>query len=484
MWNEGSINKMVLLTTILVLILSSSLSQKHQTAEAASVPFMPEYTITDCIHLVSDYIDEIGNITEALYLDLITGNCSEETMDRSDDCSFDCKTKLEELKDVLGCCLNHYNDSLTSNRFYLHPLSFELWEMCRVETPGVCNSELPTDDTSYEIPVPDDGTEFPSHEVAAYCKSLQNDAYCLSGSAQLSLDLQLKCENLLSSESLYSQFSMCAKSESGALCGSLSSAFISDTKQIYEQCFEELSSDNIRCSPKCQNFLKEIKRKFDCCVSEDFSRFNESRITFEENLWSRCEVQPPPMKCQDHSLNFSRPNAAGECVVSDLLQQYLSLACTDDGPVQRSINILLKNKTCSEFNFLTVLDFTRQCLVDADGKYCVTRMLKLINATNLEEDLERLQSIVENLSISCQNEIREPMDSCSSLCKNKLEEIQSNLGCCVNFFNQSMSDEFDRGPLSHTLWKLCGVDTPRLCNNMVSIDTMPFQGDHFELEDR
>ena len=468
---------MLLSTTNIVLILSLSLSQKQETAEAAPILSTQTLTFTDCILIENDYnFDKLGRIdalaNESSLLDYVTNSCREETLHNSGDCSSDCKTKLANLNNItsISCCI----DSQLGRR--LHPLSSELWHtLCGVETPRVCKSKQSIDETSTEIPEPDNGTDFRelvSPRSAAYCQSLENDAYCLSGYAQLGLDFKLKCGKMFGLESLYTQYSTCAKSESGALCGSLTASFIKESKQINEACHEALSSDNAGCSQECSGYLTEIKRKIGCCINEDFSRFNRSlSYIFQDNLWSRCGLQAPSKKCRNHSLDFSRYNATGECNVSDLPQRYSSQACTDNGPIQRAINTLLKNETCYKYNLPTAHDFSQQCLVAADGQYCVPKVLNLTTASNFDQGYPDLQLLVQNLGSSCQDEVINRADTCSSSCRSKLEQTRRDLGCCVNFFNQSTSDKYNRRLLSYTLWDLCDVNTPGVCDNTVSINT-------------
>ena len=69
-------------------------------------------------------VDSLDSICE---LSFMSGNCSSE-----------CKGRIKELSNSLGCCVNHYN---TSDSPPLG-LSYSLWASCEVESPGFCESSL------------------------------------------------------------------------------------------------------------------------------------------------------------------------------------------------------------------------------------------------------------------------------------------------------------------------------------------------------
>ena len=69
-------------------------------------------------------VDSLDSICEFSFM---SGNCSSE-----------CKGRIKELSNSLGCCVNHYN---TSDSPPLG-LSYSLWVSCEVESPGFCESSL------------------------------------------------------------------------------------------------------------------------------------------------------------------------------------------------------------------------------------------------------------------------------------------------------------------------------------------------------
>ena len=70
-------------------------------------------------------VDSLDSICEQ---SAVTGNCSME-----------CRDRLVELNNSLGCCVNYYNRTVDSSPL---GLSYSLWKSCGVESPGFCNSTL------------------------------------------------------------------------------------------------------------------------------------------------------------------------------------------------------------------------------------------------------------------------------------------------------------------------------------------------------
>ena len=70
---------------------------------------------------------EVASLDSICESSFISGNCSSE-----------CKGRLKELSNSLGCCVNHYNTTDSSPL----GLSYNLWTSCGVESPRFCESSL------------------------------------------------------------------------------------------------------------------------------------------------------------------------------------------------------------------------------------------------------------------------------------------------------------------------------------------------------
>ena len=71
----------------------------------------------------------------------------------------------------------------------------------------------------------------------------------------------------------------------------------------------------------------------------------------------------------------------------------------------------------------------------------------------------------------CNVEINNASAVCTPKCRDTLEMMRSDEGCCINIFNQSDSAETETRPaLDYRLWKSCGVETPGFCESKLTLD--------------
>jgi hypothetical protein len=73
--------------------------------------------------------------------------CNMEINNTSAVCTPMCRDTLEEVRSTEGCCINIFNHSDSAETETPPALDYRLWESCRVETPGFCESKLTLDVT-------------------------------------------------------------------------------------------------------------------------------------------------------------------------------------------------------------------------------------------------------------------------------------------------------------------------------------------------
>ena len=66
----------------------------------------------------------------------------------SNQCSMECKSALEEMVDIYGCCLNAMNTTSIEDDIQHFVTRYDLWTACDVETPGFCS--FPADLSVYD----------------------------------------------------------------------------------------------------------------------------------------------------------------------------------------------------------------------------------------------------------------------------------------------------------------------------------------------
>ena len=75
----------------------------------------------------------------------IDNQCRSSNSVHTRNCSQVCVGSIIEAKNSIGCCINLYNYSDPSSYYatsYRHALSYDRWNSCGVESPGVCESTL------------------------------------------------------------------------------------------------------------------------------------------------------------------------------------------------------------------------------------------------------------------------------------------------------------------------------------------------------
>ena len=214
-----------------------------------------------------------------------------------------------------------------------------------------------------------------------------------------------------------------------------------------ENCFESFNTKI--CAPKCRTQLEDVREELGCCINAHFNR-SSSPFYFSYNLWNLCVVPLPPPACEDHGeLRLTAPATERNCT-ANIAQD---LICSNNIG-QAYINSLLEDSRCSQINLNTAKEVAILCSVNADGELC----------TVVESDISLISSI-------CNVEINNASAICTPMCRDTLEMMRSDEGCCINTFNQSDSAETETRPaLDYRLWKSCGVETPGFCESKLTLD--------------
>ena len=113
-----------------------------------------EYALRHC------HINHNGDFCNLIYLNTNTrldtyNKCYRLLSGDTDMCSEDCRSALQGIKDIQGCCFNYnYNRSEDQDPYSdeINPVQefsrYELWSTCGVETPGNC--KIPSDLSQYD----------------------------------------------------------------------------------------------------------------------------------------------------------------------------------------------------------------------------------------------------------------------------------------------------------------------------------------------
>lgn len=272
-------------------------------------------------------------------------------------------------------------------------------------------------------------SEIPTSQDLEYCDSIRNDVFCLSGLGQRVVNISLSC-----GQSIEEEFTECARSESGAFCGSLVSLNTLTRRYLEGNCSRAITS-NI-CSTQCRNHLETFRSELGCCINAHLntSSYQSTRLSVNYSLWNLCGVPLPAMECQNHGLNFNVPVTAQKCMNESIQAvNFITMICESD-VAQPYINGLLADTRCSQINLNYAKSIINFCSMNPSGEFCFPLVISY-EAENNQYIHSICYSEISNVSYS----------DCRPACRNKLMEGKYALGCCVNH------------PPVHAFWTSLGI---------------------------
>ena len=255
------------------------------------------------------------------------------------------------------------------------------------------------------------------------CISGHIGAQCSTSYAQNYIDTVSQCGTLGDHAAMAFERS-CRRNSGGEYCSA----------GLYDVALNCLSSPT-NCSAACRESLI----KFGCCSS--------TIVLVGDNIQqmlSKC-VLPIPTECPPTSLNIPTPSNNPSCSsIDDFTSILLRFHCS-----RKNIQLLQDSQNlnnCPEIEKAFLLSCSYR-----NGKYCVQD----IGTTEL------ISTMVDCPSTS----------DCSTACRSSLENLNENLGCCLNIFNFSLAENSFTAPQAkgfvtitdNALWQECGIIPPGVC---------------------
>ena len=282
----------------------------------------------------------------------------------------------------------------------------------------------------------------------AYCTNLTVQHVCSSGSAREKVEIALTCRSETQAR-LTAQG--CAKNENGEYCAVASLSLISNTTQLINGI--GACSDNSNCSIQCRNFLTSLKNTIGCCINSVLNTTNnpysQALDFFSYSTWQQCSITAPS-SCTNGIPLPQTPSNAQRCSRQQLARNLAVYEC-NTSIAQPLADTLLRDSRCSALGQAV----TSQCGVNSNGQYC--------SELFSNEDIYTTGTASSPLNFAastCQSD----GTACSSNCKQNLQTISTQYGCCIDAYNQTTRGlGFSLSSLSYELWNACGVDPPGAC---------------------
>ena len=212
-------------------------------------------------------------------------------------CSPECKTRLQTIRDDLGCCINAALNYTSNVIEFLRPaFGYSLWSSCQVEpVTTTCTGMLP-------YTLPNEATsqsncgnrELQTRLLELFCAPsvLNNLRAALAGDAG--------CES-------YLQYAMitCSLHENGTFCLATNEPNEDVNKFIIPLMTNCNSSQP--CSTRCNQYLAEYRNTRGCCVNAIYNstytlaggfNYTTGSLFEDDSLFNLCEVETPPLTCR------------------------------------------------------------------------------------------------------------------------------------------------------------------------------------------
>ena len=185
------------------------------------------------------------------------------------------------------------------------------------------------------------------------------------------------------------------------------------------------------CSEECSNIFTIA----DCC------HFQTDEV---RNYFNTCK-SGIPSACPKTSLSIPTSSDDANCSSVVNFSVYLANVTCNNG--QPTYNSLISNDNCQN----DARQFEQSCR-DRNMKNCIIQVESTANSVLFNKTIANCPSI----------------STCSPSCRSSLNDLNSNLGCCLNIRNASLSvgvDQIYFVVTDNDLWLKCSITPPGICES-------------------
>ena len=202
-------------------------------------------------------------------------NCLEVVFTKK--CVPKCRTRLEDVREKLGCCINaHFNRS-----FSLFYFNYNLWNLCGVPLPPpACEDRLrlnpPATERNCDSEHIAQNLICSNNTGQAYINGLLEDSRCSQ------INLNVAKEVVL----------LCSVKADGTLCSE--DGF--DISLLNSNCNVEINNASAVCTPMCRDTLEMMRSTAGCCINtfnQSDGAETETQSALDYRLWKSCGVETP-----------------------------------------------------------------------------------------------------------------------------------------------------------------------------------------------
>ena len=347
--------------------------------------------------------------------------------DVSNTCSTSCKNVIEELNRSSGCCL--YSHSVAT--FGEDDTNFA-YDQCNVERPNLCTGGFSACSPEREQELQD---RVPEGCLEAYN---DNDAstFCSTTCGSLLYEYFNECQPR-NAEFLNI---FCARNDNNDACyTTIDINILDDGSDVRVAC-----NDTSICSASCKSVIQSITDSSGCCLySYGVATFGESGVN---SIFDECMVDRPNFCSDAFSTATCSPQKEQE------LQDRIPEGCLESFDANTAY---YRSSICSATCGPKLYKYLEECRPKS------AQLLNLLCARNENDDIchttVRADVFDEHsdVSIAC-NDVS---NTCSTSCKNVIEELNRSSGCCLYSHSVATFGEDD----TNFAYDQCNVERPNLC---------------------
>lgn len=230
----------------------------------------------------------------------ITTTCAAPIRDSSDTCSTDCRNRLAEIRNELGCCINiifNRSDNAYEPLNQLEIFDYSLWSSCNVEPAppaSTCEGGL-----TFTIPANQQETCTYSELQTIWLKEACSQA-AFDGFTDYVRESP-RCQ-------IYLDYftGLCSLDESGNFCTATENSTYDYDLYILPFLANGCATNTQSCSPTCKSLLQGFVSDRGCCVNAHYNsnfavllghNYSTSSFLADNTMFESCAVEAPSLTC-------------------------------------------------------------------------------------------------------------------------------------------------------------------------------------------
>ena len=220
-------------------------------------------------------------------------------------------------------------------------------------------------------------------------------------------------------------------------------------------CAPAMDSDS--CTTECRNFLQAAVTRAGCCFRLIFNdRLSELLLGHNVSVsLDACGITAENA-CSTADFNLAVPSNAETCTFDDYWTRTTNYSCQKDTN-QRYIDALLRNPACLPL----VKNAANVCSRGTNNKFCFDLYRTSLNPTDPTRTVRRHRGLSNAVS-QCANYSTFQTEGCSSGCRDALQAVIEEIGCCINNFNDTV-DNVLVPQFSAEVMIACNIPSPGVC---------------------